>query len=451
MAVRVPTPHKTLGHRLKAALFGGGDDLLLELVPKVGDDELVHTIDQLSVKNKMRVLRALSAKRRVKIILDMSDYSVETVMPQLQFEELIELIDAAQSDDAADIIQWLDKSMRKKITEHLREEGDTHGLLPLLVFDEQSAGGRMKSETLKFCGTRTVEEVRRLISSDAQARQKSHYLYVVDKTDTLLGRLSLIKLVQAEGNKTIVDIMDPKVVALPASMDQEDVAILFDEQSAIELPVISHRNKLLGVITADDIFAVMEEEHSEDVSRMAGVHEDAHISDPIWLSARRRIPWLGVNLITAMLAATVVSFFQGTIERVVILAAFMPVVAGMGGNAAQQSLAVTVRAMAVGEFRHLRIMKVVAKEVLVGTMNGFLAGVIAGLLSAIWTGNPTIGIVIVLAMTVNLFMAGLVGVAVPLTMRAMKADPALASTVFITATTDIFGFFALLGLATILL
>jgi len=450
MAVRIPSPLKTMG-RLKDALLGDGDKVLLELLPKVGDDELVHTIDQLPVKHKLQVLRSLPAERRVKILLDMSDWSVESVMPRLQLEEVWEVIGAAQSDDAADIIQWLNLTIRDKVTDKLEKEGDPHGLLPLLVFDEHSAGGRMKSETLKFRGGNTIAEVRRLIAADSAARQKSHYVYVVDKADTLLGRISLIKLVQSDDAAVLTEIMDSSITALPATMDQEDAAITFDEMNAIELPVINHRGKLLGVITADDIFAVMEEEHFEDVSLMAGVHEDAHISDPIWLSARRRIPWLGVNLITAMMAATVISFFQGTIERVVILAAFMPVVAGMGGNAAQQSLAVTIRAMAVGEFRHLRAAKVIAKEVVVGTMNGFLSGVIVGFLASVWTGNWAIGAVIVMAMTANLFVAGLVGVAVPLTMRAFKTDPAIASVVVISSVTDIFGFAAFLGLATVLL
>jgi len=234
-------------------------------------------------------------------------------------------------------------------------------------------------------------------------------------------------------------------------LDQEEAALAFDEAGAIELPVVNHRGRLLGVITADDIFEVMEEEYGEDVSRLAGMNENAHINDPMWLSASRRMPWLGVNLVTAMLAASVVGLFRGTIEQMVILAVFMPVIAGMGGNAAQQSLAVTIRSIAVGELRHLSLVRVVAKEVLVGAMNGFLAGFVAGLLASIWTGNWAIGAVVTIAMTLNLLMAGFVGVSVPLTMRALKVDPALASTVFVTATTDVFGFFVFLGLATLLL
>lgn len=451
MPTKLPITPQDWPGRLKDVLFGSNDAMLSELLPKVGDDELVHIIDQLAVKSKLQIFRILPLERRVKIFIDLSDWSVESMMPWLRFEEIWELIKTAQSDDAADIIQWLDDSMRDRVTERLTRDGDLQGLLPLLVFDEHSAGGRMKTEILRFHQDCTVEEARRLIAVDPEARHKSHYVYVVDKSDTLLGRFSLVKLLQAAADNRLDQIMNVDLAALPTTMDQEDAALIFDEQSAIELPVVNHRQKLLGVITADDIFAVIEEEHGEDVSRLAGVHRNAHITDPIWLSARRRIPWLGVNLITAMIAAIVVSFFQATLQEKVILAAFMPVVAGLGGNAAQQALAITVRAMAMRELRHLRVMRLVAKEVVVGTMNGFLSGVIIGLLASLWTGDWAFGAVLVMAMTMNLLLAGFAGVAVPLTMRALKSDPALASTVFVTATTDICGFAIFLGLATVLL
>lgn len=440
----------TIRGRLRGVLFGNGKTTLEEFLPNVGDDEVVHTIDSLSHKHKLVVFRALEPKRKVKILLDLSEYSFQIILPHLAFEEVWELISKAQSDDAADIIQWLDTVIRDRVVERLKKS-DPHGLLPLLVFDEHTAGGRMKTEILKYRDTLTVEEARKAVADDPIARRKSNYIYVIDKADHLLGRLSPIKLIQEQADRSLGEIMNSSAAVLTADMDQEEVALVFDEEGAIELPVVNHRGMLLGVITADDIFAVMEEEHGEDVSRMAGVHEDAHIGDPVWLSARRRIPWLAVNMVTALMAATVVSMFQGTISEIVILAAFMPVIAGMGGNAAQQSLAVTIRAIALGEMQHVRVIKVIFKELAVGSMNGFLAGVIVGLLGSVYTGNPAIGAVIVMAMTLNLIAAGLVGVAVPLTMRALKTDPALASTVFVTATTDIFGFFVFLGLATTLL
>ncbi|OIO52140.1 magnesium transporter [Candidatus Uhrbacteria bacterium CG_4_10_14_0_8_um_filter_58_22] len=435
---------------LRGALFRHESGLLSELLPEVGDEELAHAVDSLRVRDKLVILRALPVKRRVKVLLELSDWSVRTVLPRLSLEETWSVIMAAESDDAADIIQRLYGPVRERVIARLRED-DPHDLLTLSVFAEQSAGGRMKTELLSFRDTLTVDEVRREIVGDPMARQKSNYIYVVSQSGELLGRLSAIRLLQADSKLKLPAIMDTTVIALPAGLDQEEAALAFDEAGAIELPVVNHRGRLLGVITADDIFEVMEEEYGEDVSRLAGMNENAHINDPMWLSASRRMPWLGVNLVTAMLAASVVGLFRGTIEQMVILAVFMPVIAGMGGNAAQQSLAVTIRSIAVGELRHLSLVRVVAKEVLVGAMNGFLAGFVAGLLASIWTGNWAIGAVVTIAMTLNLLMAGFVGVSVPLTMRALKVDPALASTVFVTATTDVFGFFVFLGLATLLL
>ncbi len=436
--------------RLHDVLFGNGKTLLAEFLPKVGDDEIVHTIDSLHLKRKLTVFRALPPKRRVKIMLNLSDYTFQVLLPKLSFDEIWEMVLTAESDDAVDIIQWLDPQIRAKVVERLKKS-DPHGLLPLLVFGEHTAGGRMKTEILKFRDAATVEDVRRAVIQDPKARAKSNFIYVVDGNDHLLGRFSPIKLMQEEGGQAIDEIMNTSVTSLPAEMDQEEAALLFDEEGAIELPVINHKGSLLGVITADDIFAVMEEEHSEDIVQLAGVHADAHISDPVWLSARRRMPWLAVNMCTALIAASVVALFKGTLQELVILAAFMPVIAGMGGNAAQQSLAVTVRAIATGEFEHLRIIKVVLKETLVGSLNGFLAGVVVGLLASVYTGDPAIGAIVVMAMTLNLFAGSFAGVSVPLTMRALKVDPALASTVFVTATTDIFGFFVFLGLASLLI
>ncbi|MFC1638952.1 magnesium transporter [Patescibacteria group bacterium] len=451
MHVKDLNPFGSIPGRLRDVLFGRDRELLSEFLPKVGDDELVHTIDSLSPNRKLKVFRALPPERRVRVLLDLSEWSAGAVLERLTVDEVWELVSAAASDDAADIIQWLDPSVRDKVIARLRKNDDPQGLLPLLVFEEHTAGGRMKTEILKFREGQTVEEARTAIVGDREARQKSHYVYVVDRADTLSGRLSLIRMMQAQPDAPLSLVMQREISALPVDMDQEDAAIAFDEEGAIELPVVNHRGKLLGVITADDVFAVMEEEHGEDVSRMVGVHEDAHISDPVLLSSRRRLPWLGVNLVTAMIAASVIGLFSGTIERLVVLAAFMPVVAGMGGNAAQQALAVTLRSMAMGEFRHLRTLRVVVKEIAVGSLNGLLAGAAVGTLAALWTGNPLVGLVLVMAMTLTLLVAGLVGVAVPVTMRAMNADPALASTVFVTASTDIFGFFAFLGLATMLL
>lgn len=450
MPKQAVSPFKEIARRVRGVLFRNEDELLKELLPTTGDEELVHIIDSVSVADKLRLFRGLDVVRQGKVLNELSEYSSDSVLISLSKDEVRRMIDAAESDFAVDIIQWLTEPMRSRIINDLKKS-DPHALLPLLVFDEETAGGRMKTEILKYQETMTVSEVRKTLAKDTRARSKTNYLYIVRKDDTLLGYISPIKLLQVDAEAVLKDIVSTDIEAVPATMDQQDVALAFDEQDAIELPVVNSRNRLLGVITADDIFEVLEEEYAEDVSRLAGVSEDAHITDPILLSARRRIPWLGVNLITATAAASVVSFYADTISRIVILAAFMPIIAGIGGNAAQQALAITIRAISFGDLHHMNTMRAIAKEVLIGGLNGFLMGSVMGVLAYFWTGNAMIGVVIVLAMTLNLFAAGLAAVTVPVAMKAMKTDPALASTVFVTATTDIFGFFVFLGLATVML
>ena len=413
-----------------------------------GDDELVHTIDSVTAAQKRRIFRALAPARQGLILEKLSDYSQEVIVPALSLEELRAMIDVMESDDAVDIIQLLPEAQRGKVLTDLRKS-DPHELLPLLVFGEETAGGLMKTEFLQLSSSANVDDARRLISKEAGA--KTHQLYLVDAGGALVGTLSLVRLIQALPDALLGDLMTMHVMSVPPTMDQENVAMLFDEYNAIEVPVVGSKGKVLGVITADDIFEVMEKEYAEDISRLAGVDEDDHITDPVHLTVRRRLPWLVVNLATAILAAWVVTLFQGTIQRVVILAAYMPIIAGMGGNAATQTLGVVIRAIALGELQHLNTLRAIVKEVLAGTLNGFVNGVIMGTIAYLWSGNLHLALVILAAMTVNLFVAGFGGVAIPVIMKWFRVDPALASTVFVTTLTDVCGFFVFLGLASIFL
>lgn len=450
MPIKPASPFRTISKRALGVIFRHEDGLLKEVLPTTGDEDLVHIIDSVQSEEKLRLFRSMPPERQGKILNELSEYSTDVILDDLAVSEIMRMIGAVESDFAVDIIQWLDDAKRARVVGELRKH-DPHGLLPLLVFGEDTAGGLMKTEILKFSSDLTVDDVRHVLAKEAQGRLKTHFLYVVDDEDVLIGHVSPLKLLQAGPKVMIQDVRMPETVTLPAGMDQEQVAKVFDEHDAIELPVVNSKGKLLGVITADDIFEVMEEEYAKDVQVMAGVSGDAHITDPVLLSARRRIPWLSVNLITMTAAAAVISLFQGTIERTVILAAFMPAVAGIGGNAAHQALAVTIRAMAFGDLHALNTLRTIGKEIMVGTLNGLITGVVMGVLVYFWTGNPMMGVVIVLAMTLNLFAAGLVGVGVPVTLKAVRKDPAIASTVFITASTDIFGFFVFLGLASIML
>lgn len=420
------------------------------IVPEGSDDEIVHAIDGATPRDKRRFFRALSSARRGAIIEKLSEYSQESIFPALSLDELRAMIDGVESDDAVDIIQMLPESQRTKLLTDLRRS-DPHGLLPLLVFGEETAGGLMKTEFLHLHATLSVDEARHALAKESGNRTKSHLLYIVDDQGALVGTLTLVRLIQAAPNASLREVMTTTYPSVAPTIDQEQVAQLFDEQNAIEIPVVGLRGKVLGVITADDIFEVMEKEYAEDISRLVGVHEDDRITDPVHLTVRRRLPWLIVNLATAILAAWVVTLFQGTIQRVVILAAYMPIIAGMGGNAATQTLGVVIRAIALGELDHINTARAIIKEVLAGTLNGFVNGVIMGAIAYAWSGNFHLALVILAAMTVNLFIAGLGGVAIPITMKAFRIDPALASTVFVTTLTDCCGFFVFLGLASLML
>jgi len=434
--------------RVSEMLVGKQDNLLLGLLASTPDDELVHVIDGTAAADKLRVFRALPPDRRGRIIDKISDHSRESVLPLLTFEELRVMIDAMESDDAVDIIQFLSDPQRAKIISDLRKH-DPKGLLPLLVFGPETAGGLMKTEFMRLRSTLTVEEARRALGGAASHKNKSHQIYVSDEKEVLLGTLSPMRLLQSASDARVADFMNITFPSVQPTMEQALVAQEFDEHNAIEIPVIGPKGKVLGVITADDIFEVMEKEYAQDISRLAGINEDDRITDPVLLTVRRRLPWLVVNLATAILAAWVVTLFQGTIQRIVILAAYMPIIAGMGGNAATQTLGVVIRAIALGELQHLNTWRAVTKEVLAGTANGFASGLIMARIALAWTRNWTLALVILIAMTVNLFIAGLGGVVVPVVMKWLKIDPALASTVFVTTLTDCCGFFVFLGLASL--
>jgi magnesium transporter len=275
------------------------------------------------------------------------------------------------------------------------------------------------------------------------------YLYVIDARRHLVGVVSLRRLLLVAPDTPLKRIMTTELISVRADMDQEEVARQVASYNLLAIPVVDEENKLVGVITVDDIIDVIKDEATEDVYRLAGVAGDDRVFTKASESLRKRLPWLLVNLVTAFLAASVVALFTPTIGLLPILAVLMPVVAGMGGNAATQTLTVIVRGIALGELTWSNTRKALLKEAAVGLGNGLACGVIGGLVVIIFKGDPVLGLVLGLAMVVNMFIAATAGTLIPLSLRALKVDPALASSVFITTLTDMFGFFSFLGLATL--
>jgi magnesium transporter len=277
------------------------------------------------------------------------------------------------------------------------------------------------------------------------------YLYVIDVRRHLVGVVSLRRLLLVPPSTPLKRIMTTDLISARVDMDQEEVARLVASYNLLAIPVVDEENKLVGVITVDDVIDVIKDEATEDVYRLAGVTGDDRVFTRPYESLRKRLPWLQVNLVTAFIAASVVALFEGTIGRWSALAVFMPVVAGMGGNAATQTLTVIVRGIALGELTWANTRKALLKEAAVGVANGIGCGLVAGLVVWIWKGSPALGVIIGAAMIINMFVAATAGTLIPLALRAMKVDPALASSVFITTLTDVFGFLSFLGLGTLVL
>ena len=364
-------------------------------------------------------------------------------------EEIAKLIQEIPSDDAAALVDYLPEELSTTVLELMRpkESGQVGNLLE---FPEKTAGRIMNPNVFALSEDLTVGEGISQIQSSRDV-EMVFYLYIVDARRHLVGVTSLRRLLLVSPETPLKRIMTPDVISVRVDTDQEEAARLVASYNLLAIPVVDEENKLVGVITVDDVIDVIKDEATEDIYRLAGVTSDERVFTPPGESLTKRLPWLAVNLVTAFIAASVVSLFEHTIDQVVALAVFMPIVAGMGGNAGMQTLTVIVRGIALGELSWGNTRKALLKEALVGLGNGLVLGTLGALVVWLMKGNPVLGGVLGLAMVINMFIAATAGTVIPLGLRAMKVDPALASSVFITTFTDVAGFGSFLGLATVFL
>ena len=359
-------------------------------------------------------------------------------------EVLARLFPELPSDDAAALIDQLPEDLAASVLELMRESGEVQHLLG---YDDRTAGRIMNPEVFALSEDLTAGEAIQALQGSRDV-EMVFYLYVVDERRHLVGVVSLRRLLLVSPETPLKRIMTTELIRARVDTDQEDVAREVADYNLLAIPVVDGENKLAGIITVDDVIDVIKDEATEDILRLAGVSADESVATSPFEAWRKRLPWLAVNLATAALAALVVQRFEATIDRVVALAAFMTIVASMGGNAATQTLTVIVRGIALGELTWGNTWRALRKETLVGLANGMVFG-IAGAGIAWWVvGNPYFGAILALAMVINLIVAAFAATLIPIALRALKVDPALASAVFITTLTDVFGFFAFLGLAT---
>jgi magnesium transporter len=437
---------------VKRLLRIGATANLLNLLQKQHPADLAQIFGTLLDAERSAVFALLvdrQPKLAMETISEMGPEPGAQLLTGRSAEDVAKLLHELPSDDAAALIDYLPEELSREVLELMRrrESGQVESLLE---YGEQTAGRIMNPAVFALNEDLTVGEAITALQSSRDV-EMVFYLYVVDARRHLVGVTSLRRLLLVSPETPLKRIMTPDVISVRVDTDQEEVARQVASYNLLAVPVVDEENKLVGVVTVDDVIDVIKDEATEDLLRLAGVSGDERVSTPAGEAIRKRLPWLGVNLITAFVAASVVALFEGTISQVTALAVFMPIVAGMGGNAATQTLTVIVRGLALGELSWVNARKALGKEALIGLGNGLALGVVAAGVAWVTKGDPMLGLLLGMAMVCNMFVAATAGTLVPLGLKALKVDPALASSVFITTFTDVVGFASFLGLATVFL
>jgi magnesium transporter len=433
---------------VKRLLRIGATANLFNLLQKQHPADLAQIFGELPDRDRIAAFAVLADRNSRLAMETLSELGPETgamLLAGRSAEEIAKLVQQVPSDDAAAIIDNLPVELKTAVLELMgrKESGEVENLLE---YAQQTAGRIMNPNVFALSEDMTVGEAIAALQSSRDV-EMVFYLYIVDARRHLVGVISLRRLLLVSPETPLKRIMTADPISARVDMDQEEVARLVASYNLLAIPVVEEGNKLVGIITVDDVIDVIKDEATEDMFRLAGVSSDEHVSTPATQSLRMRMPWLVVNLATAFLAAGVVGLFKNTISGWVTLAVFMSVPAGMGGNAATQTLAVIVRGIALGELTWGNSRKALMKEILVGVGNGLATGCVAALVAWVMYRDPTVGVLLAIAMVFNLFVAGMAGTLIPLGLKALKFDPALVSTVFITTFTDVCGFASFLGMA----
>ena len=408
-------------------------------------EDVARVLEKIGKEDRTKVFKFLPFELQAEVLLCFDDDIINEMLKVLSHKDLGELVEEMDADDAADIVSELPEDERDKVLSYVPPE-DREDVEKLLEYPENSAGGLMTTEYLAFPADKRISEV--IDELKKLEEPESRLLYILDKDGRLLGMTTYRNLLLSDPDSTLEGIAE-EVPSVSVLADQEDVIRAVEKYDLIEMPVVDEDGKLVGVITLDDIIDVVEEEASDDIYKLGGLGEvESIFSHPV-KSARRRLPWLIMNLLTAFIAASVVGLFKDTISKIVYLAVFMPVVAGMGGNAGTQTIAMVVRSIALGEVTFKDVKRLLFKEIVVGILIGLAVGAVTSVVAYVWVGNPVFGLLVFIAMLGNMVVACIMGLLIPIILKFFGQDPALASGVIVTTFTDVTGYFLLLGLATL--
>ncbi len=407
--------------------------------------DVAHLLEQIDGKYRPDVLSLWSGGLEGDVLSELDESLREEVIEQLEPAELAEAVRDLDSDDVVDLVEYLDEEQQEAVLEAL-DAGDRVVVEQALSYPEESAGRHMQSELVRAPEHWTVGEAIDYMRSDVILPDQFYHIILVDPRLKAVGYVTLGRILSHPRETLLRDLTEESFRTFHVAQDVEEVAQAINHYHMITAPVVDDDERIVGVITIDDAMMFLEEEAEEDILRLAGVGEGS-LSDRVINTTKQRFPWLAVNLVTAILASLVIAMFEETIAGLVALAVLMPIVASMGGNAGTQSLTVAVRAIATRDLTGSNVWRVIRREVLVGLINGLIFAIVMGVIGVIWFGSPMLGVVIAVAMVINLVVAGLAGTVIPVVLDRLKIDPALASGAFVTTVTDVVGFFAFLGLA----
>ncbi|PYG28025.1 magnesium transporter [Pelagimonas varians] len=436
--------------RILFAVDRADRDALVQLMEPLHAADIADLLEQINGADRAALVRLYGQDFDGDILSELDETIRESVISILHPEVLAEAVRDLETDDVVDLLEDLDEPQHEAILDAL-EDSDRAAVEQSMTYPEFSAGRLMQREVVMAPDHWNVGETIDFLRNAESLPEQFYHVVLVDPRMRPLGNVTLGRLMSSGRATLLASILEESFQTIPVTQDEGDVAYAFNQYHLISAPVVDENDRLVGVITIDDAMAVLDEENEEDILRLAGVDSESRLSDRVADTIKRRLPWLAVNLLTAVLASLVIAQFEAAIGQLVALAVLMPIVASMGGNAGTQSLTVAVRALATKDLTGANVWRVIRREILVGFVNGVVFAVIMGAVGVFWFGSPGLGAVIAAAMVINLVVAGLSGIAVPLVMEKAGVDPALASGTFVTTVTDVVGFFAFLGLATIVL
>jgi magnesium transporter len=434
--------------RISDVIAQGDAETLRQLAGELHEADTGDLIEALDAGLRARFIELLGGDFDFAALTEVDDTVREEILEELPPQTVADGVRNLDSDDAAYILEDLPQQQQTEILEHLPRL-ERAPLERILKYPEDSAGRRMQAEFIAVTPSWTVGHAIDFMRETADLPDRFYEVYVVDASFRLQGAVALDRLLRALRPVPISDLMDPERRRVHATDDKEEVARMFERYNLVAAPVVDEDERLVGIITFDDIVDVIEEEAEEDIKAMGGVNPSEELSDSVWTIAKGRFNWLLANLATAFLASAVLGFYEAEMQKMVALAVLAPIVASQGGNATTQTMTVAVRALATRELTDANARRVIVRELLVGLLNGIAFAVITGIGAFAWFRVAGLGVVIGLAMICNMVAAALGGILIPLALNRLRADPAVSSAPFVSTVTDVVGFFAFLAIATL--